>query len=147
MTDNVTELRPTAAAGYLPAARPRFRWVECEFTRGADGAEPFRADIRCNLTWGEISELEDVGSKKWTDLWALMAPHVREWNALGLDPDGNAAPVPAPAEAGPDAFRAIDAGLTLWLLTQLREVHLGGEERGKGSAAPGSSDAATSDAA
>lgn len=133
-----------AAAGYLPAARPRYRRVECEFTRGAEGAEPFWAEIRSNLTWGEISALEDVRSKRWTDLWALMAPYVAEWNALGLDPDGNALPVPPPAEAGPDAFQAVDASLTLWLLGELRQVHLGGEERGKGSAGRESSDGSTS---
>ena len=133
-----------AAAGYLPAARPRYRWVECEFTRGADGDEPFRALVRSNLTWGEIADLEDVRSRTWTELWALMAPYVAEWNALGRDPDGNALPVPPPAEGGPDAFRAIDASLTLWLMGELRQVHLGGEERGKGSAAPASSDGSTS---
>lgn len=142
----MTETRATgiAAAGYLPAARPRYRWVECEFTRGGDGEEPFRADVRCNLTWGEIAELEEIKGRSWADLWALMAPLVREWNALGLDPDGAAVPVPAPAEAGPDAFAAIDASLTLWLLNELRQVHLGGEERGKESSAPASSDEATS---
>lgn len=144
MTKAKATENPPAAAGYLPAARPRHRWVECEFTRGADGEEPFRALIRSNLTWGEIAELEEVRSRTWTDLWRLMAPHVAEWNALGLDPEGNAQPVPAPAEAGPDAFKAVDASLTLWLLGELRQVHLGGEERGKGSGAPASSDGSTS---
>lgn len=129
--------------GYLPAARPRYRWVACEWTAdpdGGEGAEPFRAEIRTNLTWADIDAIKIFGDESLTfaELWGVLAPHVRAWNALGIDPTtGEAVPVPPPAEAGPDAFRAIDAALTVWLATQLRTAHLGGQERGKGSTGRG----------
>lgn len=125
------------AHGYLPGARPRYRWVTCEWT-GEDGddpdnpAEPFRAEIRTNLTWGEIDTIDLSGGLTYAQLWDVLAPHVRAWNALGrnVETDG-IEPVPPPAEAGPEAFRAIEPGLTMWLATQLRTIHLGGDERGK----------------
>lgn len=131
------------AHGYLPAARPRYRWVTCDWTDSSDDpdGEPFRARIRCNLTWGEIDGIDLVGSLTFTDLWAILAPHVIEWNALGRDAvTGEIVPVPPPAVAGPSAFHAIEAGLTLWLATQIKTAHLGGEERGKGVSTPGVSD-------
>lgn len=135
------------ARGYLPSARPRWRWVECGWTAGeGDGDELFRAEIRSNLTWGEIDEIDLSGDLTFVDLWGVLAPHVRAWNALGIDAEtGGPAAVPAPAEAGPDAFRALEPAITLWLAQQLRTIHLGGEERGKGSATPEASPEPTSD--
>lgn len=118
------------AHGYLPSLRPRWRWVEFDDGEAGDG-EPFRAEIRTNLTWAEIDELAEA--ERFVDVWARLAPYVRAWNALGIDAEtGEPAPVPPPAVAGPDAFRCIDAELTAWLWLKVRSAHLGDEERGKG---------------
>jgi len=143
------EPTPIAApAGYLPAARPRWRWVECAWTAGEDDGEIFRAEIRSNLTWGDIDAIDLSGALSYADLWELMAPHVRDWNALGRDAEtGEPAPVPPPAVGGADSFRALEPAITLWLATQLRTVHLGGEERGKGRQRQDASPGQESDAA
>lgn len=139
------------ARGYLPAARPRWRWVEPEAPGDEDpggddpGREPFRAEIRTNLLFDEIdrlSEAETVG-----DVWERLAPYVRAWNLLGTDAaTGEAAPVPPPAASGPDAFKLLDTQLAIALWNEVRFAHLGGPERGKGrgrrasTPAPGNSD-------
>lgn len=135
---------PTVLAGYLPAARPRYRWIE--YAAGVDGGgEPLRAEIRTNLTWGEIDSLNEATI--FAEVWERLAPHVRAWNALGIDAvTGEATPAPPPMEAGPDAFKAIDAEATLWLLAELRTAHLGGEERKKDAPALARSPAPASDA-
>lgn len=144
----------TALHGYLPAARPRYQWFTCEWTDwhdpeepAPDGAEPFRAELRTNLTWGEIDQIDLFsGNLVYADLWKIIAPHVRDWNLLGQDLEsGEVVKVPPPAEAGPDAFKVLDAGLTFWIAVQLRTAHLGGEERGKGSGRPARAPASTPD--
>lgn len=135
MTAATAERTATAPVGYLPSARPRWRWIECAWTSGADDEELFRAEVRSNLTWGEIDQIDLSGALTYNELWQVIAPHVRAWNALGIDAEtGEVAEVPPPATAGPDAFRAIEPALTMWIAQQLRLVHLGGDERGKGSA-------------
>lgn len=137
-----------APVGYLPSARPRYRWVECAWTAGEDDGDLFRAEIRSNLTWGDIDAIDLSGALSYADLWALMAPHVRAWNALGVNVEtGETEPVPAPMDAGPEAFRCLEPAMTLWLASQLRTVHLGGDEREKKSATPADSPETASDAA
>lgn len=127
---------PVAPTGYLPAARARYRWVAMPGDDGPEG-EPFRAEMRANLTFGEIDAIDVYGKLTFEELWRVMAPHVRAWNLLARDMgSGEIVAVPPPAEAGPDALRAIDHASALWLASELRTAHLGGEERGKGSPAP-----------
>lgn len=137
VTGKVSPRSPNGAArGFLPAARAKWRWVEMPQDEGADG-EPFRAEIRCNLTFGEIDAIDVSGGLTFEALWRRMAAHVRAWNLLAFDHTaGEVAEVPPPATAGPDAFRALDHVTALWLAAELRLAHLGGEERGKGSPAP-----------
>ncbi len=134
-----TPINGAVPRGYLAAARPRYRWVTCPWTETADASrqdpddEPFRAEIRTNLTWGEIDSFTFSGDLTFTDLWRIAAPFVRSWNALGTDAvTGEVVPIPPPSEAGPEAFQAIDADLTLWLAGAIKSAHLGGDDRGKG---------------
>lgn len=154
MTSAITEKpesRNGVARGYMPAARPRYLWVTYEATALPDGAdvppggEPFRAQIRSNLTFGEIEDL-DPNTLTWLQLFPVMAPHVVAWTLLGTEAaTGDVKPVPPPAEAGPDAFRMLDKDLAWWLLMQLRAGHLGGDERKKEFSAPDSLPAPASD--
>lgn len=50
---------------------------------------------------------------------ALIAPWVQDWNAVGLDAGGNEIPIPAPGNAGPDAFLAIDNAAYDWIVKHL----------------------------
>ncbi len=118
------------AAGYYPGARARYHWVAFEETEGPEGGEPFRAEIRSNLTWGEVDELR--ASNLFVDIFPRLAPYVRAWNLLGLNVEtGELEAVPAPADAGPEAFKAMDAELCTWLWLKVCTAHLGDEERGK----------------
>lgn len=126
------------AKGYLPEARPRYVWVTCDWTDGADDpdGEPFRADIRSNLPFPAIDAIGDP-ALTFEELWKVMAPYVRDWNALARNAEtGEIVPAPPPAVAGWEAFRVIEADLTLWLQQQLRTTHLGGEHRAKKSPPP-----------
>lgn len=60
--------------------------------------------------------------------WALLAPLVRDWNAVGLDAEGNEAAVPPPAVGGPGSFMAVPAGAVSWIT---RVVLLGYRATGK----------------
>ncbi len=63
---------------------------------------------------------------------ALIAPYVRAWNAMGLveGPDGELteAPVPAPADGGPDVFLLVEDAMRDWVVGRV----LGGYLSGKG---------------
>jgi hypothetical protein len=68
-----------------------------------DGAEPFWADIRDDLTFAEMDSVKP--SAPFADLWETIAPWVIAWNAIALDQvSGEWKAVPPPAEMGPEAF-------------------------------------------
>lgn len=126
-----------AVHGFLPTAWPEYRWVEQPGKprpaglAPTEGGEPFRAEIRCNLTFGEVDRL--WGLRLYKDVWERLAPYVRTWNALGRDATtGEIVLVPPPAAGGPEVFMAINAAQTDWLLDKVRTAHLGGEDQGKG---------------
>lgn len=135
--------------GFVP--KPRTIEVVCDWLDPADGAEPLRATIAANLTFAEVAHVTGLIARindglTNGELWPVLAPRVLAWNAMAYDlAAGGYAPVPPPSEAGEDAFRAVDALVTVWLLYEVSRAHLGGAERGKGSTEPASS-AAGSDA-
>jgi hypothetical protein len=59
---------------------------------------------------------------------ALVAPWIADWNAMGLDEEGNEVQIPAPSEAGPEAFMAIDNAAYDWIV---RHLLLGYKASGK----------------
>jgi hypothetical protein len=126
---------------YVPSRRPRWAWVE--YDGGDEDEEPgedgggspaagFRAEVRCNLTFGEIDELG--ASARFDHIRARLAPYVREWNLARLDPEtGAVAPIPPPAVDGAKAFAELDPDTTAWLWRKVMNLPFGGPERGKGS--------------
>lgn len=60
--------------------------------------------------------------------WSLIAPYVKDWNVVGLDVDGNEAPLPPPAVAGGTVFEAVTPDVTNWIM---RVVLLGYRATGK----------------
>lgn len=115
---------------------PRLAWMCAE----DEGLEGFCIHARRDITirereelleqHGKIAEYEveylrrDRGERDVEDTprrreMALLAPWIKEWNATGIDADGNDAPIPAPAEAGPEAFMAIDNAAYDWIVRHL----------------------------
>lgn len=47
--------------------------------------------------------------------WALMAPYIVGWNALGETADGEEKPLPPPAECGPDVFACVPLDAIAWM--------------------------------
>jgi hypothetical protein len=110
-----TQRRPTGAV--LAAVWER---VEAPFAV-EEGSEPLAADINVDLTFAQLDALNGLGAgATFAELFALVAPHVRWWNATALDGNGERVPVPPPAEGGPDVFKTQPARVALWLLSELR---------------------------
>lgn len=58
----------------------------------------------------------------------LVAPYIVDWNATGLDADGNETPLPPPSVGGIDAFLGIDNAAYDWIV---RHLLLGYKATGK----------------
>lgn len=111
-----------ALGGY--AAKGRYRRVECEWLDPMDGGERLWADIRSDLPFAALDDLPLGADDSYLDLWTAIAPHVRAWNALGLDiKTGTYQAVPPPAETGPDAFRHVDPMIGIWIGQQLKQTY------------------------
>lgn len=136
-----------AIGGFVP--RPRTAEVVCDWIEPADGADPLRATVVLNTTNAEVSYLTGLLTRlndglTFGEIWPAIAHRVVAWNAVAYDLESGAyAPVPPPAEAGADAFRAVDSLVSAWLLYELTRAHFGGAERPKGSTPPGSTDGGT----
>lgn len=131
---------PEAADGARPApyrVADRRRWIVSDEPDTAGLAVLVRAGItnlerdRLQEAHAEIAEDSD----DWGDLepaarearqaagdtprdreWALLAPYVLGWNAVGLTPEGEERPLPPPAEAGPAAFAAVAVPELSWII-------------------------------
>lgn len=130
--------------GFVP--RPRTAEVVCGLLEPADGSEPLRATLVVSLTNAELAHLGGLLGRMndgltFEEIWPAIAHRVLAWNAMAYDLEAGAyAPVPPPAEAGVDAFRAVDSIATVWVLYELTRAHLGGAERPKGQTEPASTD-------
>jgi hypothetical protein len=134
-SSNVVELEPVAAApngthGYRPRLRTRRiigdreHWPEdyekfiCPIWP-EEGAEPFWADVRANLTFDDIDSIPN--SSPFPELQELLSPWVVAWNAGVWNQESNIwQPTPPPAEAGPAAFRTQPREVTLFILNCLK---------------------------
>lgn len=124
---------------------PRYGWEHCD----VEGLEGFAIYVRRGITNREREDLNeahqaiveyevayvksDPKKRDHDDTprkreMALIAPFIKDWNAVGLDADGNDAPIPAPADAGPDAFLAIEPEAYDWIV---RHILLGYRASGK----------------
>lgn len=130
-----------------PAAHsfaPRWEWQYCD----VEGLETFAILVRPTITnkerenlvleHGRIVEYEadwikNIEGRDEQDTprrreMSLLAPYIKEWNAVGLLEDGTEAEVPSPSVAGPDAFLAIDTVAYDWIV---RHILLGYRASGK----------------
>lgn len=132
-----------------PAAHsfaPRWQWQYCD----VPGLETFAILVRPTITNRErellqkehieiveyeMSWLKDDKKRKREETdtprfreMQLLAPYIKDWNAVGILEDGTEAAVPPPADAGPDAFLAIDAAAYDWIV---RHIILGYRSSGK----------------
>jgi hypothetical protein len=124
-----------AVAGFV--AQGRYRRVECDWIQPADGHDPLWAEIRSDLPFAALDALPLGTDDQYTDLWRAIAPHVRAWNALGLDiTTGTYQPVPPPAEMGPDAFSHVDPLIGIWIGTKLKTTYREAITGPKASSAP-----------
>lgn len=86
-----------------------------------EGSDPFRATVLTTLSFEEIDSIAIDGDRKWNDLFAAMAPMVVAWNLTARVSGTNEyEPIPPPAEAGPDVFRALEPKVTAWLAMKIR---------------------------
>ena len=111
-----------AANGFV--GRGRYRRVECDWFEPEDGREPLWAELRADLPFGFLDDIPLGGDHSYHDLWDAIGPCVRDWNALGFDVASREwRPVPPPATAGRDAFRAVDPLIGLWLGVMLKQTY------------------------
>lgn len=86
-----------------------------------EGAEPFWAEIRDDLTFADTERIPNPIGTTFADQWAVIAPWVTEWNATAIDEGTRErVAVPPPAEAGADAFKTQLPGITLFLNVSLK---------------------------
>ncbi len=136
----------------------RWEWIVAGEADGADLAG-FAVEVRTSVTVREQMDIIERSnaiqrySVEWLSMepadrakaeeahdtpldreWALLAPLVRDWNARGLDGEGNAVDVPPPSVAGPDAFYAIPAPALRWVWGV---VIVGYRSLGKADRSPG----------
>jgi hypothetical protein len=113
MTDTVIDETPVAT-GFIPKAR--YRRVVCDWVTAEEGSEPLWAEVRSDLPFGVIDDLPWGSGHTYAELWPVIAPHVRAWNAMGYDTvSGTYQPVQPPAEIGPDAFKWVDPIISDWI--------------------------------
>lgn len=134
---------PDHATGYSPSFRPKWRWVTRDEDDDGEG-EPLKVEIRRNLSFGEIEEINTFGRLTFTELWAVMAPHVRAWNVKALDvATGDYYDVQPPAQLGPNQFTFLEPDASFWIAQRLRTAHVADPDLGKGKRGPDSTDEST----
>ena len=111
-------------------SKARLRRLECDWLEPEEGADRFAAIVDTKMTIEEVDAFCALiaSNPSFADLWAVLTPRVREWNAMALDlGSGDYAPVPPPAEIGEQAFRVVDPIITTWLAFALKQAALGGD--------------------
>ena len=132
--------------GYLPKRRTRELVCDLPGLEPEEGAEPLRATVVSSLTFDDLDAIPspvtvEDGKVLWRttpELRAAIAPYVTAWNCEAIDREtGKPTPLPPPAEAGPDVFRATDWLVTVWLALELKQIHVSGRDpKGTTSSAP-----------
>jgi hypothetical protein len=69
---------------------------------------------------------------------AIVAPYIRGWSLGERLPDGTVQPLPAPREAGPDAFTDVPLLLTNWIVSTCQNAYRLGKPMGTTTASAGS---------
>lgn len=126
MTDTQTASETIETVTHYPGyvGKGRYRRVECDWYDPIEGAERLWAEIRCDLPFVYLENLPMTDDDTYRDLWETIAPHVRAWNACGLDiKTGTYQPVPPPADMGPDAFNHVDPQIGVWIGRKLKQTY------------------------
>jgi hypothetical protein len=120
------------------SVKPKYRDVEHKPEGWEEGDPILKVTVRRNLTLAQKDAFFAAdGNQSQLEANALMAPYIVAWNVMGeeaiTDDEGNitgyqTVPLPPPAEAGPDIFRAADLdGEDLsWLFMEVKFAHIGG---------------------
>lgn len=126
----------TGPAGFVAAER--WRWVEAtpEELPPAEGSPPFRAEIKVNLTGGELLPLLR-GAIPYERLVELLAPLVRDWNLTAeverVEQDGTTVrareAVPPPAAGGPGSLLLASLDAIEWLWRRVRDARFEAPDR------------------
>ena len=118
--------------GYRTKARTRELVCDVAALAPEEGCEPLTVTVRSNLTWDEVEALPAfattadgvVSFPNAEELRKAIAPCVLAWNCEAVNPKtGAMEPVPAPADGGPDGFRAVDDLLLIWLGVTIKRMH------------------------
>lgn len=124
--------------GFLPRARTRE--LVCDFPglEPAEGSDPLTATVVSSLTFDDLDAIPNplyvengrTMYRSTQELRAAIAPHVLAWNCEAVNREtGKTEPVPAPADGGPDAFRAVDTLVVVWLALALKGLWVGADEK------------------
>ena len=120
-TKKPTPKPPVELTGYIRSRAPRYAWREFTPRDLPEGAEPLRVKVRVNLSIEEQNAIPVSDGTTFREQWDVIAPYVAEWNVLRENhATGELEQVPAPAEAGPDAFLVLDQLESLWLVQQIK---------------------------
>lgn len=88
-----------------------------------------REALTANLTATEA--VRDRANERMTALdretWGLIAPHVRDWNAYHVGPDGTPVKSPPPAEDPETSFELIETSMITWLISTISTAYRSGK--------------------
>lgn len=117
------ELAPvTPIQGYRRA--PRYEEIEYRPDELPDGQEGLKFTIRTNLPFSEVDAIPYGMKVRFDEIWPVIAQYVIGWNVMAENMEtGEWERVPPPAEAGPEAFSALDDVEALWLVLAIKFKH------------------------
>jgi hypothetical protein len=78
----------------------------------------------------------DEGQKADTELFALVAPRVVQWNVKAERTDGETVDLPPPADTNGTSMQVLNVRQQLWIVGIVQNAHHGGETRSKLSRRP-----------
>lgn len=118
--------------GYRLRARLAEHECPAELAPHGDGEEPLRVTVRTNLTFDELDALPSGEAVTYGEIFEAIAPYVTGWNLMQREAaSGEERMAVPPAEAGPEAFRALPPEAVTWVLERVQTGYLGGAERKK----------------
>lgn len=137
-----TAAESVAPMGWIPRQRTRRITPEGDYWEPQDGAEPIWVEVAANLSFDECDAIPLGDAQTYLALHTAIAPYVVGWNVCGRNLETRQYErLPAPAEAGPDVFRAVpDRLLVLWLGRELKYGPLPVGDQKKESTATGDTD-------
>ena len=84
-------------------------------------------------------QMDKLAEQSRVSRWALVAPHIRDWNAYTSDGDEEPVKVEPPAKAGPDSLDAVTRDMADWITNELLMAYRSGKGVLNRSKPPGGS--------